>query len=129
MPTSIHQEVTLKASPKRIYDALMDSKQHAEFTANGDCSISREEGGLFSCHGGQISGRNIELQPEKRIVQAWRFKGWEPGVYSVVKFELQLKGADTVIVLDHTGIPEGESGHIEEGWPKMYWNKLRDYLK
>jgi len=31
--SSIHQEVTIKATPRRIYEALTDSKQHAAFTA------------------------------------------------------------------------------------------------
>src|ERR1700689_4205765 len=33
--TSIHQEVDFKASPQRIYDALLDSKQFAAFTGRG----------------------------------------------------------------------------------------------
>jgi len=37
--------------------------------------------------------------------------------------------AETLIVFDRTGIPEGESGHIEERWPKMYRKRLRDYLE
>src|SRR5437588_143293 len=30
--TYLHQEVNIKASPQRIYEALLDSKQFAEFT-------------------------------------------------------------------------------------------------
>ena len=69
MAEVIHQEIDFAASPKRIYEALMDSKQHADFTANGAAEISREAGGTFTCHGGAISGRNIELVPNKRMAE------------------------------------------------------------
>jgi activator of HSP90 ATPase len=126
--SSIHQEVTFKATPRRIYEALTDSKQHAAFTANGWAKISRKDGGEFACHGGFIEGRNVELIPNKRIVQAWRVKNWPDGVYSIVKFELKKQGSGTRLVLDHTGIPPGERGHLNRGWKARYWKPLQKYL-
>ncbi len=32
MSKPIHQEIDFKASPKRIYEALMNDKEHGEFT-------------------------------------------------------------------------------------------------
>jgi hypothetical protein len=37
--------------------------------------------------GGDISGRNVELVPGRRAVQAWRSNAWPEGVYSIVRFE------------------------------------------
>jgi Activator of Hsp90 ATPase homolog 1-like protein len=71
---SIHQEVVFKATPKRIYEALTDEKQFKQvmdFVMKGALTqISREVGGPFSLFGGVILGRNIELVPDERIVQA-----------------------------------------------------------
>ena len=39
---SIHQEVVIKASPGRIYEAFMDSRQHAAFTARGNDFVLTE---------------------------------------------------------------------------------------
>jgi activator of HSP90 ATPase len=128
MAEVIHQEIDFAASPKRIYDALMDSKQHAEFTANGAAEISREAGGTFSCHGGAISGRNIELILDKRIVQAWRVANWDEGAYSIVKIELQNHNGGTRLILDHAGFPEGQAEHLGPGWHERYWIPLRKYL-
>lgn len=128
MSSSIHQEVTFKAAPKRIYDALMSSPRHAAFTANGAARISRKAGGEFRCHGGFVLGRNVELKANKRIVQAWRAKNWRPGIYSLVRFELKKQGAGTRLVLDHTGIPAGHRGHLSRGWKPRYWRPLRKYL-
>jgi hypothetical protein len=53
---------------------------------------------------------------------------WEPGVYSIVRFELKPLGAETVIVLDHTGFPEGKYDGLNSGWPQRYWDPLRKYV-
>ena len=127
MSDAIHQEIVFKASPERIYEALMNDQEHGAFTG-APAEISREAGGEFSCHGGQISGRNIELQPNKRIVQAWRAGNWGEGVYSVVKVELDGGDGETRLTLDHTGVPDGTSEHLDGGWHKMYWEPLEKYL-
>lgn len=128
MPTAIRQSNIFKATPKRLYDILMSSREHAAMTANGAAKISRKPGGAFSCHGGWISGRHVELVPGKRIVQAWRAKNWPPGVYSLVTFTLKNAGRGTRLTLDHTGIPANHSGHLNSGWKARYWRPLRAYL-
>ncbi len=127
MSKPIHQEIDFKASPKRIYEALMNDEEHGEFTG-GPARISRDVGGAFSCHGGMVVGRNVELIPNERIVQAWRIGDWDDGVYSIVRFELKEQGSETRLILDHSGFPEGAGEHLESGWHKMYWEPLRDYL-
>jgi uncharacterized protein YndB with AHSA1/START domain len=125
---AIHQEVVFETSPKRVYEALMDSGQHAAFTGNGAAEISREAGGAWSAHGGHITGRNIELVPDRMIVQAWRAKDWPAGVYSVVRFELKSEGNKTRLVLDHWGAPAEHREHLAQGWSARYWEPLRKYL-
>src|SRR5712692_6162417 len=85
--TSLHQEVDLKANPQRIYEMLLDAKQFSAFTGF-PAEIDGQAGGAFKCFGGRIVGRNIELTPNRRIVQAWRVSAWPEGAYSIVKFEL-----------------------------------------
>ncbi len=125
--TSLHQEIELKASPQRIYEILLDSKLFAAFTgmpANIDSAV----GGAFSMFGGMIVGRNVELIPNQRIVQAWRPTHWDPGVYSLVKFELKPQGSGTLLILDHTGFPEGDYDSLFKGWNSRYWDPLKKYL-
>jgi activator of HSP90 ATPase len=125
--TSLHQEVTFAASPQRIYTALLDSAQFATLTGL-PATIIPAEGGAFSMFGGIIVGRQIELIPNQRIVQAWRPKYWDPGVYSMVKFELKPQDSATLIVLDHTGFPEGTFDGLNSGWPPRYWDPLKKFL-
>ncbi len=128
MTEPIHQEVTLAAKPERIYAALTDAKQFSAWSGGAPAEIQAQAGGAFSCFGGMIEGRMIELVPNQRLVQAWRVKTWAPGVYSVARFELKGQGAGTQLVFDQSGIPAGEREHLDPGWHKMYWEPLKKYL-
>jgi uncharacterized protein YndB with AHSA1/START domain len=128
MAKPIHQEVVIKAPPQRVYDALTDAKRFSAFTGGAPAEISREAGGAFTCFGGMIQGRQIELVPGQRIVQAWRAGNWSPGVYSIVRFDLQDTGGQTRLVFEHTGFPEDQGEHLASGWNQMYWEPLKKYL-
>ena len=125
--TSLHQEVDFQSSPMRIYAALLDSKQFSTFTSM-PATIDGSEGGALSMFGGMITGRNIELVSNQRIVQAWRPGNWEPGIYSLAKFEFKEQGSQTRLILDHTGFPETNYGHLYSGWYARYWEPLKKYL-
>jgi activator of HSP90 ATPase len=125
--TTIHEEVMFDASPQRIYEALLNSKQFAAFSGM-PADIDAKAGGAFSMFGGMIVGRNVELVAKVRVVQAWRPTHWDPGAYSIVKFELKEKGAGSTLVLDHRGFPEGEFDSLEAGWKAHYFERLKKYL-
>jgi activator of HSP90 ATPase len=124
---TIHQEIDFNTSPQLLYEALLDANQ---FTAlsGGQAEINREVGGAFSLFGGHIIGRNVELLPNHRIVQAWRVVTWPEGVYSIAKFELKPHGSGTQLVFDHIGFPEGLHDHLADGWESNYWMPLRKYF-
>jgi uncharacterized protein YndB with AHSA1/START domain len=136
---AIHQEPVFKASRKRVYEALTDAKQfdkviqlsgvvQSMHLGDKPTEISREVGGAFTLFGGYITGRHVELVPNERIVQAWRTGGWNPGVYSIAKFELVEQGSGTKVVFDHTGFPKGEAETLASGWKAHYWEPLEKLL-
>jgi activator of HSP90 ATPase len=129
---SIHQEVSIKASPARVYQALTQTNQFSKVTdltiPGAATTISPDVGGTFSLFGGVISGRHIEMIPNERLVQAWRERDWEPGWYSVVRFQLNSVGSDTRLVFDHTGFPQGKAESLASGWKSHYWEALQKYL-
>jgi len=133
MTKAIHHELDFKARPERIYEALLDAKQFSVFSGGRAAEIHREVGGAFSVFAGHIVGRNLELAPNRRIVQAWRVVPWPEGVYSIAKFELLGQGSvvglfGTRIIFDHTGFPPELAEHLESGWHENYWAPLRKYL-
>ncbi|MBL4683550.1 MAG: SRPBCC domain-containing protein [Nannocystaceae bacterium] len=127
MAKPIHQEVTFNGTPEQFYDAYMNEKKRAKYT-EGATTISMEEGGTFSCHGGTITGRNIELVPGKRIVQAWRVAGWPDGMYTTVQFELSESDGKTQLVMDHCGVPDEFEDGVASGWHARYWEPLQKFL-
>ncbi len=139
---AIHQEVVFQADPQRVYEALTNAKQFDKIVdlsgirqsgmlpagANKPTQINPEAGSPFVLFGGLITGRQIELDPNVRIVQAWRVAGWEPGVYSIAKFELVKQGAATKIVFDQTGFPKDAGKSLAAGWHKHYWQPLAKFV-
>jgi len=126
--TAIHQEVDLPASPQRVYEALLDSKQFTDLSGGRVAVINRELGGTFSLFDGHIIGRHLELVPGRRIVQAWRVVPWPEGVYSIARFELNPQGSATHVVFDHTGFPSELAEHLASGWQENYWAEMRKYF-
>lgn len=130
---SLHQEVAFHGSPvaparaEHIYQALLDEKQFSAFSG-APAQIDGEAGGAFKLFGGRVTGRNIELIPNQRIVQAWRVETWPSGVYSIVRFELSATDSGIRIVLDHTGFPSGDREALNGNWSRKYWDPLRKHL-
>jgi activator of HSP90 ATPase len=125
---TIHQEVDLAASPARVYQALLSSKEFTAFSGR-PATIDPKVGGEFSLFSAHIIGVNVELVPNTRIVQAWRVVDWPAGVYSIARFELTPRGTGTHLVFDHIGFPPGLKEHLAEGWEMNYWSLMKKYLK
>ncbi|HLK18878.1 MAG TPA: SRPBCC family protein [Bryobacteraceae bacterium] len=125
--TAIHEVVELQGSPHKVYEALLDSKEFAAFSGL-PARIDRQPGGMFSLFDGQITGRNVELIPDKRIVQAWRAASWPEGEYSIVRFELEPQGTGTRMVFDHIGFAPGLKEHLADGWQGHYFGPLKKYF-
>jgi activator of HSP90 ATPase len=120
----IRQSATLHASPHAVYEALMDSRQHAKITGS-PARISRKVGGAISAYGGYISGTNLELEPDRKIVQAWTASEWPAGHLSRVTFRLTPVKAGTRIDFTHSGVPDRFFDDIKQGWIDNYWQPLR----
>ncbi|MBV7328130.1 SRPBCC domain-containing protein [Chloroflexi bacterium TSY] len=126
---TIHQEIRFKSSVQRVYDALTTAEQFGELTG-APAEMVPESGAQFSYFGGMISGQTIEILPTKRLVQAWRVGNWEPGVYSIVKFEFEkISDTETKLIFDHTGFPAEHKDHLEKGWHERYWEPMKGYLE
>jgi activator of HSP90 ATPase len=131
---SIHQETIFPVSPERLYDVLTRSAAFEAATGK-PARIDAENGGDFSIFGGYISGRQIELVPGERVVQAWRGMDWAPGVYSLVRFTLSKEGSGTRLAVDHDGYPDGASPmypswheHLSANWPVFYFQPFASYF-
>jgi activator of HSP90 ATPase len=128
----IHQEAVISADPQAVYCVLTDGQKFA--TATGMAAqISDREGETFTLFDGRIEGRQIELVPGQRIVQAWRFGAahpspWDAGVYSVVRFTLSGQEDGTRLSIDHTAVPPEWHDHLSGGYADFYLQPLERYF-
>jgi uncharacterized protein YndB with AHSA1/START domain len=128
MPRTIKQEVTINAEPKAVYEALMDTRRHKKFTG-ADAKISKRVGGDVSCYDGYINAINVELEPGKRIVQAWRGRDFGVGIWSIATFALKkARGKKTTLNFTQYGVPDEHFSSMSKGWREAYWDKLNDYF-
>jgi activator of HSP90 ATPase len=125
---TVKQTVTFRASPHDIYEALMDSRKHAQFTGDR-ASISRKVGGKFSVFDGYSEGTNLELVPDKKIVQTWRASDWQEGHYSKVTFLLKEIAGGTRLTFTQTGVPTEQYDDITQGWRDYYWAPMKEMLE
>ena len=125
---TIRQSVTFRASPHTVYEMLMDSRKHAKFTG-GKAGISRKIGGKFNACDGYIDGVNLELVPDKKIVQSWRGSDWPKGHHSKVTFSLKKLKNGTRLTFRQSGLPEKYYKDINQGWRDFYWKPMKEMLE
>ena len=115
------------ATPQEIYTAWLSSRGHSAMTGS-PASATAKVGDEFDAWDGYIHGKNLELEPGKRIVQSWRtseFSKDEPD--SRIEITLVALGDQTKLILRHTGLPP-HGGQYEQGWVESYFDPMREYF-
>jgi activator of HSP90 ATPase len=128
MPDSIEVSTMLPASPRQVYGAWLSGDDHGAFTG-GEATVDPKQGGTFTAWDGYISGTNLELEPHKRIVQAWRTTDF-PDDAQDSRLEVLLEEASggTKLTLVHTDIPDGQGPDYEQGWTDFYFEPMKEFF-
>lgn len=131
MPESFETSEVIFATPKRIYEAWLDSGEHTNMTG-GKADVSAEAGASFTAWDGYITGVNLELEPYRRIVQSWRTSEFPDGLPdSRLEIELgrtrdQLAGI--TVIIKHTNVPDGQGDSLMRGWSESYFEPMKRYF-
>jgi activator of HSP90 ATPase len=115
-------------SPDLLYKAWLDSITHAEFIGSS-ADIDPTVNGKFTIWDNYITGKTIELVPEKRIVQQWRtaeFPADSPDSLLELTFEAIKEG--TKLTLIHKNIPEGQGEEYKKGWKEFYFEPMQEFF-
>ncbi|PIM97799.1 hypothetical protein CDL12_29728 [Handroanthus impetiginosus] len=115
-----------------LYEILMDENRWKGFSQS-NARISKEVGGEFSIFDGSVTGKNLELQEGKLIVQQWRFGSWPDGIVSTVRLTFdEPESGVTVVKLTHVDVPEEDRygnatvvENTERGWRDLIFHKIR----
>lgn len=116
---------TIPATPAEIYKAWLTGKGHSAMTG----SAATVRGKRFTAWDGYITGRTLELEPERRIVQAWRtseFADDDPDSHLEVLLAPTARGTQVTII--HTNIPAGQADSYKQGWKDFYFKPMKNYF-
>ncbi len=111
----------LPAGQEEIYNALTN-KVMIEIWTGESAEMSEEPGSDFSLWDGSITGKNLEFEKDRKIVQQWYFEGQENPSVVTIKLHPHKKG--TSVELKHTNIPDSAYENITEGWEHEYFAAL-----
>jgi activator of HSP90 ATPase len=118
----------MPASPKEIYDAWLSSQGHSQMTGS-QAEVQGGSGGAFTAWDGYIWGKTLEVEADRRIVQAWRTSEFpKESPDSRLEITLEEDSNGTKITLTHTNIPEGQAEGYKQGWEDFYFTPMRAYF-
>jgi len=124
---TIKQTVIFKASPAQLYEAILDPAIHSKFTG-AKATGSAKVGGKFTAYDGYISGVNLELVKDSKIVQEWTSTDFPEGHKTQVTFEFLPVKTGTKLKFTQTNVPGENYADIAKGWEDFYWIPLKAML-
>jgi len=130
MPFEFSVSDLIAASPQDIYDAWLSSSGHEKITGGQKAQISAQEGAAFTVWDGYITGRNLKLEPGRRIVQSWRttkFTATDPD--SQIEVLLQPVAGGTTVTVRHSNVPDGHTSYRDGGWQRSYFEPMKQHFK
>jgi activator of HSP90 ATPase len=116
----------IPAPPEEVYLALTLEGTIQLWT--GDVAEMKAEPDTeFSLWDGSITGKNLEFETNKKIVQEWYFG--EQKERSIVTIKLHPDPQGTSVELRHTNIPDEDYEDIVDGWSTTYFGSLREFYE
>ena len=118
---------SIPASIDTIFSAWLSSEGHSAMTG-AQAIATAQVGDEFEAWGGYICGVNLEIEPNRRIVQSWRtveFTDEEES--SRLEIRLQADGDSTVIEIHHSNLPEHGMKYLQ-GWVEHYFTPMKEYF-
>ena len=117
----------IPAPPEDIYHAWLDSKMHSEMTG-GQAKLSAKAGGSFDTWDGYILGKNLVLEPPRRILQSWRTTEFaESDQDSLLEILFDTAGDGTRITIRHSNLPD-HGMQYKQGWIDAYLTPMKSYF-
>ena len=124
---TIKKKYSISASIDKVWKALVDPDE-IENWGGGPATMNDRPGSLFKLWGGDIFGKNVDVQRFKLLVQQWYGGEWD--MPSIATFSLQKQGENkTVVELVHEDVPDREAKDIDKGWDEYYMGPLKLYVE
>lgn len=116
----------ITAPPEEVYWALTKA-QSIKLWTGAEAEFTEEPETEFSFWDGDISGRNLEFEYGKKIVQQWYFG--EENEPSIVTVKLHADKKGTSLEFVQTNIPEADYEDFTSGIQEYYLGGLIDFFE
>jgi activator of HSP90 ATPase len=118
----------IPCDPFNLYEAWLSSEGHANLTGS-PANASDQVDGEFRAWDGYIWGRNLELEPGKRILQAWRTSEFDKSAPdSLVEIRFEPSGKETKVTIRHWNLP-ADGTQYQQGWIDFYFSPMKAYFQ
>ena len=120
--------ITLHAKAETIYKAWLSTDGHSAITGS-PAKVDGTLNGDFTAWDGYIWGMFLELEDNKKIVQAWRTAEFPSEAEdSIVEILLNEEHGKTKLTIHHSNIPAGQADDYKKGWEDFYFKPMRAYF-
>ncbi len=116
----------IKAEAEDIYAALTNPFT-IELWSGYPAQMSTNPDSEFSLWEGDIVGKNLEFDTNKKLVQQWYFGDQEEK--SIVTIKIFEQKNHCQVELTHTNIPAEDFDDICEGWEEYYLGAIKDFFE
>jgi activator of HSP90 ATPase len=107
----------INAETSDVYSAITNPYT-IELWSGYPAVMSEVPGTEFSLWEGDITGKNIEFVPGRKVVQEWYFGDQEEK--SIVTILISPDRENSTVTVEHTNIPDDDFNDIAEGWREYY---------
>ncbi|MCD4833297.1 MAG: SRPBCC domain-containing protein [Bacteroidales bacterium] len=116
----------IPAEPEEVFIAITNPftiELWTGYKAIMDSNVDTE----FSLWEGDITGKNLEIIDNKKVVQEWYFE--DQSVKSIVTINLFDNKKGTQVELIHKNIPDEDYENIIEGWNEYYFGAIKSFFE
>lgn len=122
MTKPISQTYEIQATPAEVFEALTNADVIQKWSG-APARIDAQPGTEFVLFGDNIVGKNIEVVPNKKLVQDWAEKSWD--TRSKVTFTLKGNNGGTTVDILHEGVPDAAMEAISGGWNDYFMGPIQ----
>ena len=128
MKNGFTMSAVIPATASEIYSAWMSSDGHTAMTGS-PANVDGKVGGKFTAWDGYIFGSTLELEPDRRIVQAWRTSEFpDDALDSHLEILFEEVAEGTEVTLTHSDMPEDQVHSYRQGWEDFYFKPMKEYF-
>lgn len=126
--TTVTDSEEFRTTAAELYTTFTDPARLAAFTRSPPKRFDgAKPGGEFELFGGNVSGKYLELEEPRRIVQSWRLDQWPKGHYSRLQIDFDQNDVDhtTVMRVSWSGVPVGQEEVTKRNWGEYYVRSIK----